>query len=79
MKEFGNTIYAFCCVMAATVLGIGVADYWFGNHQLSALLSWALLAVIPWLVGRASLFVLSRLADRRHHIGLRSRTQMRQR
>jgi hypothetical protein len=46
--------------VAATVLGIGVADYWFGNHQLTAFLSWAVLATIPWLVGRASLFVLAR-------------------
>jgi hypothetical protein len=27
MKDFGNTIYAFDCVVAATVLGIGDADY----------------------------------------------------
>jgi hypothetical protein len=39
MKDLGNTIYAFGCVVAATVLGIGVADYWFGHHQLTALLS----------------------------------------
>jgi hypothetical protein len=32
MKVFGNTIYAFGCVVAATLLGIGIADYWFG-HQ----------------------------------------------
>ena len=44
----------------ATVLGIGFADYWFGHHQLTAFLSWAVLATIPWLVGRASLFVLAR-------------------
>ena len=56
MKDFGNTIYAFGCVAAATVLGIGSADYWFGHHQLTAFLSWAVLAAIPWLVGRASLF-----------------------
>jgi len=30
MKDLGNTIYSFGCVVAATVLGIGVADYWFG-------------------------------------------------
>jgi hypothetical protein len=29
-------------------------------HQLTAFLSWAVLATIPWLVGRASLFVLAR-------------------
>jgi len=60
MKSFGNTIYAFACIVAATVLGIGIADYWFGQHQLTAFLSWAVLAAIPWLVGRASLLVLSR-------------------
>ena len=32
MKDLGNTIYAFGCVAAATVLGIGFADYWFGHH-----------------------------------------------
>jgi hypothetical protein len=60
MQDFGNTIYAFGCVVAATVLGLGVADYWFGNHQLTAFLSWAVLAVIPWLVGFASSYVLAR-------------------
>ena len=59
MKELGNTIYWFGCVVAATLLGIGVAEYWFGDHHLTAFLSWAVLAAIPWLVGRASLFVLA--------------------
>jgi hypothetical protein len=58
VKDFGNTIYSFSCVVAATVIGISFADYWFGRHQLTAFLSWAVLATIPWLVGRASLFVL---------------------
>ena len=61
MKVLGNTIYWFGCVVAATLLGIGVADYWFGEHHLTAFLSWAVLAAIPWLVGRASLFVLASL------------------
>jgi hypothetical protein len=61
MKNLGNTIYSFSCVLAATLLGIGVADYWFGHHQLTAFLSWAVLAAIPWLVGRASLFALASL------------------
>jgi hypothetical protein len=60
MKDLGIKIYSFGYVVAATVLGIGVADYWFGNHQLTAFLSWAVLATIPWLVGRASLYVLAR-------------------
>jgi hypothetical protein len=60
MKDLGNTIYAFGCVVAATVLVIGVFDYWFGNHQLTAFLSWAALATIPWLVGFASSYVLAR-------------------
>jgi len=60
MKSFGNTIYAFACIVAATVLGIGIANYWFGQHQLTAFLSWAVLAAIPWPVGRASLLVLAR-------------------
>ena len=63
MKDLGNTICSFGYVVAATVLGIGVADYWFGNHQFTAFLSWAALATIPWLVGRASLYVLARLGD----------------
>jgi hypothetical protein len=62
MKDFGNSIYAFGCVVAATVLGIGVADYWFGHHELTTFLSWAVLAVIPWLVGFASSYVLARIA-----------------
>jgi hypothetical protein len=63
MKDVGKTINSFGYVVAATVLGIGVADYWFGNHQFTAFLSWAALATIPWLVGRASLYVLARLGD----------------
>ena len=49
--------------MAATLLGIGVADYWFGDRHLTAFLSWAVLATVPWLVGRASLYVLAQLDD----------------
>jgi hypothetical protein len=60
MKDLANKIYSFGCVVAATVFGIGVADYWFGQHQLGAFLSWAVLAAIPWLIGRASLYVLAR-------------------
>jgi hypothetical protein len=63
MKDLGNTICSFGYFVAATVLGIGVADYWFGNHQFTAFLSWAALATIPWLVGRASLYVLAQLDD----------------
>jgi hypothetical protein len=55
MKDLGKRIYWFGCVVAATVLGIGVADYWSNDHRLTAFLSWAVLAAIPWLVGRASL------------------------
>jgi hypothetical protein len=69
MKNLGNTIYSFSCVLAATLLGIGVADYWFGHHQLTAFLSWAVLAAIPWLVGRASLYVLARRRPSSHQIG----------
>jgi hypothetical protein len=32
MKDLGNTIYSFASVVAATVIGIGFADYWFGHH-----------------------------------------------
>jgi hypothetical protein len=59
MKDLGKRIYWFGCVVAATVLGIGVADYWSNDHRLTAFLSWAVLAAIPWLVGRASLYVLA--------------------
>ena len=68
MKDLGNTIYAFGCVVAATVLGLGVADYWFGDHHLTAFLSWAVLAAIPWLVGRASLYVLALGARSPHKV-----------
>jgi hypothetical protein len=60
MKDFANRIYSFGCVVAATILGLGVADYWFGHHQFTGFLSWAVLAAIPWLVGHASLYVLAR-------------------
>ena len=56
MKDLGHTIYSVGCVVAATVLGIGIADYWFGDHLMTAFL----LAAIPWLIGRASLYVLAR-------------------
>ncbi len=79
MNGLGNTIYAFGCILAATVLGIGFFDYWFGQHQFTAFLSWVGLATIPWLVGRACLFVLAGLEDRRHRIAFRSRTQSRPR
>jgi hypothetical protein len=69
MKDLGNAIYSFSCVLAATLLGIGVADYWFGHHQLTAFLSWAVLAAIPWLVGRASLYVLARRPSGSRQIG----------
>ena len=68
MKDFGKTIYWFGCVVAATFLGIGLADYWFGHHQFTAFLSWAVLAAIPWLVGRASLFVLALGARSPHKV-----------
>jgi len=75
MKVLGNTIYWFGCVVAATLLGIGVADYWFGDRHLTAFLSWAVLVAIPWLVGRASLlFWLSGPALRK-----RSKIRTRQR
>jgi hypothetical protein len=60
MNDLGKSIYWFCWFVAATLFGIGVADYWFGDHHLTAFLYWALLAAIPWLVGRASLYVLAR-------------------
>ena len=60
MQDLGKRIYWFGCFVAATVLGIGVVDYWSNHHRLTAFLSWAVLAAIPWLVGRASLFVLAR-------------------
>jgi len=61
MNDFGNTIYVAACVVAATILGIGIADYCFAEHQFSAFFSWAALAAIPWLIGRACLYVLGRV------------------
>jgi len=75
MKNLGNTIYSFSCVLAATLLGIGVADYWFGHHQLTAFLSWAGLAAIPWL--RASLFVLARRPPGSRQIGAGTKARKR--
>ena len=60
MQDLGKRIYWFGCFVAATVLGIAVVDYWSNDHRLTAFLSWAVLAAITWLVGRASLFVLAR-------------------
>jgi len=76
MKDFGNSIYAFGCVVAATVLGLGVADYWFGDHELTAFLSWALLAIIPWLIGLAFSYVLARV-ERRSAAKLRKKNEAR--
>jgi hypothetical protein len=72
MKDLDNTIYAFACVAAATVLGIGFADYWFGHHQLNAFLSWAVLVAIPWLAGRASLYVLASLEASPHWVKVKN-------
>jgi hypothetical protein len=60
MGNPGNTIFWFCCVVAATILGLGVFDYLWGEHRLTAFLFWAVLAVILWLVGRGSLYFLAR-------------------
>jgi hypothetical protein len=60
MKELGNAIYRWGCVVAATILGVGVADYWLGQGRLIVFLSWVVIAAIPWLVGRVSLYVLAR-------------------
>jgi hypothetical protein len=66
MKELGNTIYLWGCVVAATVLGVGVADFWFGHGRFTAFLSWVMLAAIPWIIGRASLYGLSRIRSEDH-------------
>jgi hypothetical protein len=65
MKDLGNAIYSFGCVVAVTVLGIGVADYWFGQQRLTSFLSWAVLAAVPWLVGSASWYLLARRGGER--------------
>jgi hypothetical protein len=66
VKDFGKTIYTAACVVTATILGIGVADYWFADHHFSAFFSWAVLAAIPWLIGYATLSVLSRIKSEGH-------------
>lgn len=66
MKELGNTIYLWGCVVAATIVGVGVADFWFGHGRFIAFLSWSALAAIPWLFGRACLYVLSRVKPMDH-------------
>jgi hypothetical protein len=38
----------------------------FANHKFSAFFSWAVLAAIPWIIGRASLYGLSRIKSEDH-------------
>jgi len=59
MKDLGSTIYVLGCVVAATILGLGVADYWAGYRQFTAFLFWVVLAAITWLVSRVALYVLA--------------------
>jgi hypothetical protein len=61
MKEIGNTIYLWGCVVAATIFGVGVADLWFGYGRLAVFASWVALAAVPWIIGRALLYGLSHI------------------
>jgi hypothetical protein len=58
MQDLGKRIYWFGCFVAATVLGIGVVDYWSNDHRLTAFLSWAVLAA-HYLASRPRILIRS--------------------
>jgi hypothetical protein len=58
LADLGDTIYWLGCIAAGVILGIGVADYWFGKGGLS-FLGWVVLAAIPWAIGSAIRYILT--------------------
>ncbi len=50
MARLGDVIYWFGCILAATILMLGAADYKFGQGGLFSFLGWVALAAIPWLI-----------------------------
>jgi hypothetical protein len=55
----GDAIYWFCCILAATILMLGVADYWL-EGRFFVFVSWAALAAIPWLIGSSIRYISRR-------------------
>jgi hypothetical protein len=56
----GDAIYWFGCILAATILVLGVADHWLGQGGFFVFVSWAALAVIPWLIGSSIRYISRR-------------------
>jgi hypothetical protein len=40
LSDLAVGIYWLGCIVAAIILAIGVADYWFGHDELFAFFSW---------------------------------------
>jgi hypothetical protein len=57
LSDLADIIYWFGCIVAAIILAIGVADYWFGHDELFAFFSWV--AAIPWVIGSAIRYILT--------------------
>jgi hypothetical protein len=62
-ERIGNVLYWLGCIIAALVAGIGVFVYVAEGHGrsdgLMMLIVFLVLAVVPWLIGRALRYVLS--------------------
>jgi hypothetical protein len=59
LSDLADGIYWLGCIVAAIILAIGVADYWFGHDGLFAFFSWMALAAIPWAIGSAIRYILT--------------------
>ncbi len=59
MADLGDVIYWFGCILAATILMLGVFDYRFGQGGLVSFLGWVALAAIPWAIGSAIRYILT--------------------
>jgi hypothetical protein len=59
LARLGDVIYWVGCIVAAAILALGVADYWFGRGGLFVLISWMAVAAIPWLIGEAIRYILT--------------------
>jgi hypothetical protein len=57
--HLGDTICWLGCIVAAVILAIGTADYWFGNGGLFSSLGWVTLAAIPWAIGGVTRYSLT--------------------
>jgi hypothetical protein len=59
MARLGDVIYWLGCLVAAVLLVLGAADYWFGQGRLGAFISWAVLAAATWGISYAVRYVLA--------------------